>query len=111
MRVWFALIAATVVLEGCGPTCQSTCNRLYAAEECAIPTPGATPDDMYDQCVKDWCEPALDQPGVLGSYDPDARNSGSSTVDIVNERQAAAWMDCVAQTDCERINEGYCEPH
>lgn len=109
MRVWFALIAATAILEGCGPTCQSSCHRLYTGE-CQLATPGATPEDMYLQCM-DMCEPALGVPGDLGDYDPDQRHSGSSSVTIDNERQAAAWMDCVAQTDCQRISEGYCEPH
>lgn len=111
MRVVIALFAAGTLLQGCGPTCQSTCQRLYAPNECNVPIPGV-PDwtDSYKDCV-DMCKPALGIPGELGDYDPDEQRSGSATVSIDNERQAAAWMDCVAETDCERINEGYCEPH
>ena len=35
--------------------------------------------------------------------------AGKSVV-LENERQAAAWMDCVDQTACERLSQGYCPP-
>jgi hypothetical protein len=30
---------------------------------------------------------------------------------IGNEKQAAAWMDCVAETACDNIQKGFCQPH
>lgn len=112
MRSLFAvsLLVSAVVLQGCGPNCQSTCRRIYAPDECDVQIPGV-PDwtEMYDDCVND-CELALGQPGEMGDYDPDERPTGGESVVLENERQAAAWMDCVEQTSCERINDGYCPP-
>ena len=104
------LVLATAALAGCGPTCQSTCRRVYSPSECGIVTPGVDDwTEMYGDCVNS-CEDALSQTGVLGDYDPDERITNGTSVTLQNERQAAAWMDCVAETDCERLNDGYCEP-
>lgn len=110
MRTVSALLFATALLQGCGPTCQTTCHKIYAPEECDIRVPGV-PDwtDMYDDCVED-CELALQRPGVLGDYDPDERPTGGESVVLENERQAGAWMNCVEETTCERLNDGYCPP-
>lgn len=104
--VLFAAIAAT----GCGPTCQTACSRLYSPQECDIRVPGQ-PDwtDTYRDCV-DECELALTLPGELGDYDPDERPTGGESITLDNERQAAAWMDCVEENTCERLNDGYCPP-
>jgi len=110
MRWATAVIAAAALGEGCGPTCQSSCHHIYSPDECAVVTPGV-PDwtEMYKDCV-DTCQNALETPGTLGVYDPDVRNTSGESIKLENERQAAAWMDCIDQTSCERLTEGYCAP-
>jgi len=118
MRALLALgsTALLIFLSGCGPNCQSTCQRIYgngvnadAIEDCAIQRPGRTQSDLIDTCM-DNCENALDQPGELGVYDPYTRTSSNQSVELENERQAAVWMECVNETDCERMGQGYCAP-
>ncbi len=64
---------------------------------------------MYSECVA-ACDDALDVPGDLDGYDPDERNVSGDKVILENEKQAAAWMDCVAETACEGLEDGYCAP-
>ena len=105
-----ALVAQLAV--GCGPNCQSTCNRLYVEEECNIQRPGYEGEkvgELIQQCM-DLCEGALEVPGELEGYNPDDRVGSSDSIDLENEKQAAVWMDCIAETSCEDLNQGYCAP-
>ena len=34
----------------------------------------------------------------------------TSMAELDNEKQAAIWMDCVEQTACEDIDDGFCAP-
>jgi hypothetical protein len=106
-----AALAIAALASGCGPSCQSTCTRLWRTADgsCGLVRAGISSDDGYKECV-DMCENALEQTGAIGGYDPDERHTDGTTITIDNERQAAAWMDCVDETACEKINEGYCEP-
>ena len=107
MRYWLVMSfgVATLGLSGCGPNCQSTCTKLYNEGECSIRVPGMEQEELYGRCV-DECDFALRFPGNLDGYNPDDRHAES--VDLKNEKQAAAWMDCVEQTACEKLDEGYC---
>jgi hypothetical protein len=105
-----AVVAVAALASGCGPNCQSTCGKLYFDDQCGIPTPGRETEEAFRDCV-DECEYALARPGDLDGYDPDERQTSGETVVLVNEVQAAAWMECVDQTACEDIDDGYCEPH
>jgi hypothetical protein len=111
MRAWcFGLLGAVATLaSGCGPSCQSTCHRIHSPNECQIATPGQDWTDGYRECV-DMCEAALQQPGPLGSYNPDEPPPAGTTAHLKNERQAALWMQCVDETACELINAGHCAP-
>lgn len=118
MRVRWELPVLTLgvlLAAGCGPNCQTTCQRLYAdgiqdgQEDCGIGRPGRTQGELIDQC-NDYCEAALDTPGDLGSFDPYTRAGSNESITLENERQAALWMECVADTTCTRLNEGYCAP-
>lgn len=106
-----ALVAAGAALAGCGPNCQSTCERIYDqnSPNCGIRIPGTEVDDNIDDCI-DACELALEQPGDLGNYDPFNPNTGGAAVQLENEKQAAVWMDCVENTSCPDINDGFCAP-
>ena len=115
-----AIISSTALI-GCdlaGPTCQSTCSRLYMEDECNIQRAGyPAPDgqtDLFNNCM-DYCETALSEPGELGDYDPYSRAGSTQSIVLENEMQAAAWMDCVDQMACDRLdtntaNGGYCQP-
>lgn len=117
MRPALALaVTGLLFAVGCGPNCQSTCQRIYSngvndagQEDCSIQRPGRTQGDLIDTCM-DNCENALDVPGELGTYDPYTRTSSNQSVQLDNDQQAAIWMECVEQTDCERMGTGYCAP-
>lgn len=105
---------------GCGPDCQSTCNKLYQTEQCGIVSPGQTQSELLSTCL-DSCESALGTPGEVGDYDPNEYTPASVSVELQNDKQAAVWMDCVAETSCcllgagnecssDNATPGYCAP-
>lgn len=103
-----ALGALLFSATGCGENCSTTCFRAYAESDCNVPSPGVPRDQRIDECIAD-CNAALDQAGPIGDYSPLA--SGSLTrVELENERQAAAWMDCIAESTCEQLVAGRCSP-
>ncbi len=97
--------------SACGPNCQSTCNRLYTTADngCGIERPGVDQSELISTCM-DECEDALKLAGDLDGYDPFERTGSSTSVQIENEKQAALWMDCIAETSCEYLESGYCAP-
>ncbi|MFH1465575.1 MAG: hypothetical protein ABIO70_14405 [Pseudomonadota bacterium] len=106
----FAIFAAPFAI-GCGPTCQATCDKLYGTtgDACHIERAGTTETDLKNTCM-DHCEAALEIPGALGNYNPDERQGSSAAIDIETDKQAAVWMDCIAETACEDLTRGYCAP-
>lgn len=93
---------------GCGETCNETCLRAYDEDECNVDTPGTRREDAIADCASQ-CRAALRQVGPVGNYNP--LNSGSlERVTLENERQAAAWMDCIADATCEQLQAGRCNP-
>lgn len=114
-----SLTGATLLIAGCGPNCQSTCQRLYAdgsqniggdtVEDCGIERAGRSQTQLIDDCMNQ-CENALDTPGEMGPYDPYTRSGSSESVTIDNERQAAIWMQCIEETSCDRLTDGFCLP-
>ena len=120
-RLVLALSAvAALATAGCGPTCQSTCNRLYQEDECNLQSAGLTREELISTCMEK-CENALDREGDLGDYDPNQYTPANETVELENDKQAAAWMECVASTACCQLGQsasqecasgsgGYCAP-
>lgn len=118
-----ALSFAGLALTGCGPDCQSSCEKLYGdgtdrngEPQCNIELPGkegaAGAQEMTRDCVA-HCEHALARNGDIGDYKPNERASGNDEVSLDNEQQAALWMDCVEETSCVNLNPnggGYCAP-
>lgn len=109
-----ASVAVTVSLlaPGCGPNCQSTCDKIFLAEPtgCGIEHPGKSSDDERRDCIS-ACADALDIAGAIpDGYDPDERQSGSQSVQLETDEQAASWMECVDRTACDYLNDGYCAP-
>ncbi len=103
-------IAAAALAAGCGPNCQSTCERLYTESECNIQRAGRDVDWLLGEC-RTMCEDALKNPGEIGEYDPYTQSGYGSSVQLNNEQQAALWMQCVSEMDCEKIDEdNYCAP-
>jgi hypothetical protein len=112
----FALlfIVFSAVLSACGPTCQSTCQKLYSESECNLQRPGKNQSELKNTC-EDYCESALNEPGGLNGYDPFGREGSTNSVELETENQAASWMHCVDQSSCERLDfrsgeGGYCQP-
>lgn len=110
------LVASTLLAAGCGPDCQSTCEQLYndGPGQCNINyagEPGAAgADALIGDCVTE-CDAAMARPGDMGDYDPNVRAGSDQAITLDNEKQAAAWMDCVMNTSCGNIEDGYCPPH
>jgi hypothetical protein len=106
------LVALVALLAGCGPDCQSSCDKIFGdqADQCGIVVPGQTAETMTRECVA-HCEQALAENGEIGDYNPDVRaTSGNDGPTLDNEKQAALWMDCVEETSCDYLNNGYCAP-
>jgi hypothetical protein len=106
-----ALLFVTAGASGCGPDCQSTCNRLYSQNECDIQRAGIERLELIDTCM-DRCELALTKPGEADSdYNPADKMPPSKGVEesiVDTDVEAAMWMDCVSETSCDLLDEGYC---
>ena len=109
-------LVAPALLAACGPTCQSTCQKLYsdAEDNCNLQRPGKSQSELTKECMS-YCETALNEPGDLNGYDPFSRQGTTNSVELENENQAAAWMYCVEEQACERLDYrsgqgGYCQP-
>lgn len=110
------LVSAALVLlaagsVACGENCQSACGKIYDPAECGVQIGGVTAAELTRDCVNQ-CEDALAQTGPMGTYDPNTRRDPLSPSVVENEKQAAAWMDCVAAATCEDLEPstgGLCE--
>ena len=106
-----ASAALSLSAVGCGPDCQSTCTKLYSQNECDIQRPGVEREELIGTC-EERCELALTKPGEA---DPDYNPAEKMPPSVDNEssvvetdEEAAMWMDCVGETACELLDEGYC---
>lgn len=105
-----ALLLAAGGLSGCGPNCQSTCNTLYAESECNLQSPGLSREELLRTCESE-CESALTKSGeIRPEYKPDEDTPSDKSVELTTDKEAALWMDCVAETACDLLDEGYCAP-
>lgn len=108
------VVAVLGSLSGCGPSCRTSCERLYGSgtDACNIAVNGyegeAGANSLIIECTQ-TCESAMAEAGALGSYEPNSNTDTKMT--IANEKQAASWMDCVAETTCDNIQKGFCQPH
>jgi hypothetical protein len=102
-------------LIGCGPDCATSCDKLFGdgPGECNIQIPGKEGTTGRQEMIRECnahCDSALARNGDVGDYSPNERASANDEVSLENEKQAAMWMDCVAETDCDFLGEGYCAP-
>lgn len=107
-----ALLSASMIGPGCGPNCQDTCNAIYqpvGSGGCDITRPGRQTQELVSSC-RERCETALEKPGPLGNYDPFNDQKSADEVNLETDRQAAEWMDCVAETSCNLLDKGFCAP-
>lgn len=106
-----ALAAFPALFAGCGTpkNCQNACDKLFQTDQCNLEHPGVSLDEQRTNCL-DACTAALSNPGDIGDYDPNQRTSGSTSVKLNNDQEAAAWMECVDATSCEYLGDGYCAP-
>ena len=101
-------VAPLALGTGCGENCRTSCFKAYDERECNVDTPGVPADRRISECVSE-CQAALRQVGPMGDYSP--FSSGSLTPSsLENERQAAAWMDCIAESTCEQLQNRRCSP-
>ena len=96
-------------LIACGPDCQTTCSRIYEPSQCGIERPSQTLTDVTRNCM-DQCTRAMSKPGPVGDYSPNDQAPRSETPKLETDKQAALWMDCVANTACENLSQNYCAP-
>ena len=130
-----------LIVMGCQGqrTCEATCNKLYAEEECHIERPGRTMDDLLSECVnycttawnarcekdcrtgcventsltdeeKAECKKGCEEKCGVGQYDPYTNEGSSSSVTLDSRAQAELWAECVAEQPCDKIYDGYCAP-
>ncbi len=111
MRAVLVIAALAAAVAGCDKNCQDTCSRIYDAAECNIQPGGLTPQELIRDC-QNTCEAALSNTGPMGDYNPYVRRNPLDPKTIENEKQAAAWMECVAAATCEELDPafGLCEP-
>lgn len=112
LKIALAALTLGLLAPGCGPNCQSTCDRLFLEEPegCGIEHPGKSADDERRDCITS-CEDALAEAGPIPKgYDPNERQTGSQSVQLETDEQAAAWMECVDETACDYLSDGYCAP-
>ncbi len=115
-----AAVGFAVLAAGCGPDCRSSCTKLYGnssdaegVAQCDISVPGKSGDEGRNELIAECestCDAAMRQTGDMDGYDPNVKGT-SDDISINNEKQAAAWMDCVAETSCINLGKGFCEPH
>jgi hypothetical protein len=109
------LLLSAALLGGCGPDCYSTCDKIFGdgAGECNIQIPGKVGaegrEEMINTCVT-HCNSAMQHNGDIGDYSPNERASSDEDIGLENEKQAALWMDCVADMSCDNLNKNYCAP-
>lgn len=105
--VWIAALAS---LAGCArSTCQDACSKVFAPEQCDIQAPTVSWETLYDDCVSD-CIAAMYTPGELDGYDPQVRDVTGEMEPLENRAQAEAWAECITETSCEDLYDGYCPP-
>ena len=111
--LFLSSLAGLSQLIACGPDCQSTCNRLYRPADgvkyCGIARPGKSIDESISYCMTQ-CNSALETPGDVGEYNPNDETPRSETPELLNDKQAAVWMDCVSNTSCPNLEANYCAP-
>ena len=111
----FGMSAAVALFAvGCESVdCENTCNKIYLPGEpnCGIQSPGTQQNEQIDRC-NDECNAALDTPGEpRKAYKPQEYTADSQgDVTFTNDAEVALWMDCVAETSCELLNDGFCAP-
>ncbi len=110
MRFLVPGVALLLAGAGCDKNCQNTCYRIYDPGECGIQVSGLSEQELKDTCVFN-CTQALKEAGDMGTYDPYAP-SPNENPSLDNEKQAAAWMDCVWQAECSQLEVvgGICKP-
>jgi hypothetical protein len=115
MRTVLLLVATSALVVGCDmPTCQNTCRRFYAEDECNAPPAGRSRDEVITECI-DACNEALEVPGPApdphdARFDPNKIPPPQKPV-LNNEKEVGAWMDCVwsfSDEECDEALQKHC---
>jgi hypothetical protein len=104
------LMACDGISDGVPAECEVTCASLYDENECGLMRPGRSSEELKETCI-DACADAMAEPqGEVGDYEPYERMPSSVSVELENQAQAELWMECIADTSCEALDDGYCAP-
>ena len=98
-KMWMSIaLCASVLASACGPDCQTTCEKLYAqGGECDLPPLVMSSGSKIFQRCTETCESALKTHWDAGDYNPQEKTPSSQSIELVNDQQAALWMDCVEE--------------
>lgn len=110
----FLCLGIGVMTTGCGPDCQTTCEKLYSrGGECKFTSAGDSTGELnYARC-SDECNEAIAVPGEADGYNPQEKTPSSQAVELENDQQAAMWMDCIEEKSCELLKTSggrFCAP-
>ncbi|MFM2162479.1 MAG: hypothetical protein RLZZ383_1991 [Pseudomonadota bacterium] len=114
----FLVLGFALASQACAPTCSATCRRFYAPppEGCDAPPESLTAEEAQAQCVA-VCNTAMQIPGPAPSptdrrFDPESIYLAGEVPTLANEKEAAAWIDCVWSFDddvChDKLDRQYC---
>ena len=111
MSIGMSLVIALFAVGCESVDCENTCNTLYQSGECGIQSAGFQQNELLNLC-NDECSAALDTPGEpRKEYKPaEYTPSNNDEVTFTNDAEVALWMDCVAETSCDLLKDGYCAP-
>lgn len=120
------LSIALITLGACGDpkTCAASCDRFYAADQCDAAPAGIAQEEAIAGCTRE-CNAALQAPASDTDFDatdpwyendrrfnPNFVAPLDKTHELTNDREAAAWIDCVwyfSDTECnEKLSAQYC---
>jgi hypothetical protein len=111
----FGLTAAMALFAvGCDSVdCETTCNKLYQPAEpnCGLQSAGFQTNELLELCNSE-CNEALETPGEpRKAYKPaEYTPSNDDSVIFTNDEEVALWMDCVSETACDKLSDGFCAP-
>lgn len=100
--------------------CEEACHRIYATEDsfvgenaCGIRKVGlSSEEDEIEDCEEQCLEAWKNRDGDAEDYHPKeytpANESESTTLD--NRAEVELWAECIEDTRCNLINNGYCAP-
>ena len=105
---WVLGVGAALLLA-CASPCPSTCDQLYTEDGCAIQRPGRNETELVNAC-RENCGEAWSTRGEVGDYDPYTQVGAGESVTLETRGQVDVWAECIDETSCESLEDGFCAP-